>query len=212
MRTLSCVVLFLLTGGAAAAQTYEISVLAAYPRIGRAPLGSISETRARDDDTRLKGEYGYGVRLTRNTKGYYGHEIGFIYSRGTLQTTTRKEEGRTLITTTREGKVIFRYAFYNFLMYFMPKGERFRPFITVGLQAHQYGAPAIPEWDRGGTRNYGGNYGGGMKIKLFKNALVRFDVRQYIGGKPYDLTFEDQLKSGGLLRQLEGSFGVAITF
>ena len=180
--------------------------------IGGAPLGSISDTKPKDNDTRLKGEYGYGVRLTLNTKGYYGHEIGYIYGRGTLTTTTRAEEGKTVTETTHKGKVVFRYAFYNFLMYCMPRDERWRPFIAVGLQAHQYGAPAIAGWDPGGTRNYGGNYGGGIKIRLFKNALVRFDVRQYIGGKPYDLTFEDQLKSGGLLRQLEGSFGVAITF
>jgi hypothetical protein len=42
--------------------------------------------------------------------------------------------------------------------------------------------------------------------------LLRFDVRHSIGGKPYNLTYEDVTKSGGMLRQMEASVGVGVSF
>ncbi len=197
---------------AARPQAHEISVVGAYRRINPTPLGSISEEGNKDDDTKLKGGSAYGARLTLNTKGYYGHEVGYLYGRAKLTTTLRTTEGDTTVTTVAEDRVILRQAFYNFLIYFMPRGERWRPFITGGAQAHQYGAPDIPEWPTGSSRNYGFNYGGGIKLRLFEHALVRLDVRDYIGGLPYNLKFEDEMKFGGRLRQREASFGLSIGF
>jgi len=196
--------------GGVQAQTFEISVLGGLSRMGRAPLGSIAEQNPKEDDTKLKSGFGYGVRVTLNTPGYYGHELGYIYNRATLRARIQAEGAKEAIW--KEDKIAVRQAFYNFLMYFMPKGERFRPFMTGGLQMHQYGAPGFTEWSAGSTRNYGANYGGGIKIKLFNRALIRLDIRDYIGGKPYDLKLEDEKPSGGLYRQQEASFGVAITF
>jgi hypothetical protein len=198
--------------GAAQAQRYEVSALAGMLRLGGAPLGSLYETGGKDDDSRLRGRSGYGVRLTLNTRGYFGHEVGYIYSRATFQTKLRTTDGKTTTVTSAEAKVIVRQVFYDFLMYSMPAGERFRPFIAAGAQAHQYGAPAFADYDIGRSRNYGVNYGGGLKIRLFPHALLRFDVRHSIGGKPYNLTYEDVTKTGGMLRQLEASFGVGISF
>lgn len=210
-RLLSVALFACVIFASAKAQTFEISVLAGLPRVSDAPLGSISEQDAKDDDTRLKGKNGYGVRLTWNTPGYYGHEIGYLYSFATLQTIVRTGE-KPVIVTPVEDRVRLRQVSYNFLIYFMPKGERFRPFMTGGLEMLQYGAPGIPEWPTGSSRNYGANYGGGLKIKLFEHALIRLDVRDHLGGKPYDLTFEDPTRSGGILRQFEASAGLSVTF
>jgi hypothetical protein len=199
----------LIAWGAAQAQQLEVSVLGGYPLISRAPLGSLSTDSPKDDDTKLKGSYTYGARLTWNTKGYYGNEVGFTFNRATLRTTLRDANG---VETLKQDRIVIHHAFYNFLIYFMPAGERWRPFVTGGAQIQQYGAPHIPEWTVGHSRNYGANYGGGIKLKLFKHALMRFDFRDYIGGKPYDLTFKDETKSGGIFRQWEGSIGLAITF
>jgi len=190
-------------------QRFEIGVLGAKTRINDAPLGSLDDDPL-DDDTSLEGEYGYGARFTFNTRGYYGHEIGYINSRAVFRTRLEAEDGATRIT--HEDRIRIQQAFYNFMIYFMPAGERWRPFITGGLQIHQYGDPNIPDIEVGKSRNYGANYGGGIKLRLFRNALARFDVRDYIGGKPYDLTFEDPTRSGGVVRHLELSFGLSLTF
>jgi hypothetical protein len=193
----------------AQAQRFEVAVLGGYPLISGAPLGSLNSDKPKDDDAKLKGRYSYGTRLTWNTKGYYGNEIGFTFNRATFQTKIRDTEG---VETLRQTQIVVHHLFYNFLIYFMPAGERWRPFMTGGVQVQQYGAPRIPEWDRGYSRNYGANYGGGLKLKLFKHALMRFDFRDYIGGKPYDLTFAEEMKGGGTFHQLEGSIGLAVTF
>jgi len=60
---------------------------------------------------------------------------------------------------------------------------------------------------------HGGNFGGGLKLKLFPHVQARFDVRDYLGGKPYSqLQFADVTVSGGRIRLLEGSVGLGITF
>lgn len=208
----AAVAIGLMVCGAAWGQRYEVSALAGMLRLSGAPLGSLAETGGKDDDSRLRGRSGYGLRLTLNTRGYFGHEVGYIYSRATFETKLRTTVDKTTTVTPAEAKVIVRQAFYDFMMYCMPAGERFRPFIAAGAQAHQYGAPALADYDIGRSRNYGVNYGGGLKIRLLPRALLRLDVRQYIGGKPYNLTYEDITKSGGMLRQLEASFGVGISF
>jgi hypothetical protein len=129
-----------------------------------------------------------------------------------LQTILRNTvEGHT-VTTTAEDRVAVHMAAYNFLIYFMPRGERWRPFVTGGIQAYDYQSPNIANWPPGKTKQYGGNWGGGLKLALFPHALVRLDFRDYIGGKPYDLTFEDPNQSGGIVHQLEGTVGFGITF
>jgi len=200
--------LLLVMTGVAAAQTFEIGPMGGLSRPSRTALGSLSLSGGRDDDTKMKGEYGYGARFTWNPHQYYGHELGYMRSRATIVAKIR--DGSSV--TDREGRIYNQQASYNFMMYMMPRGERFRPFITVGLMLTEYGQPGFAEWDAGKSRNYGGNYGGGLKIKLVKNALVRLDARQYLGGKPYGLQFADPARSGGLYRQLEATAGFSVTF
>lgn len=213
MRTPICAVLTcLLMCGAAWAQKYEISVSRLYPRIGKAPLGSMSKEDKKDDDTKLKGLYGWGGRLTWNTPGYYGHELGFNYNRARLTATVRTTEEGVTVTSVREDRVAVRQVYYNFLMYMMPRGERWRPYLTVGAHGVEYGAPGFEDWPTGKSRHYGFNYGAGIKLGLFPRALLRVDVRDYVAGKPYDLEREDITKMGGLLRMMEASAGISITF
>lgn len=202
-------ILFFAALSGADAQRFEFGVLGTKTTIREAPLGSLNDDPL-DDDTSLKGGYGYGARFTFNTRGYYGHEVGYINSRATFRTQLLAEDGETRVP--HEDAIRIQQAFYNFLIYFMPAGERWRPFITGGLQAHQYGAPNIPDQDIGRSRNYGANFGAGLKLKLFPHALARIDFRDYVNGKPYDLTFDDPTKSGGTIQHLEFSFGLSITF
>lgn len=192
------------------AQKWEVNFSRVSSKISDAPLGTLNEKNKKDDDTRLVGQYGYGLRLTYNTRGYYGHEIGYIRTRAIFQTKIRPD-ARTF--TLAEERVWVQAGFYNFLMYCMPRGERWRPYIAVGMQAHQYAAPrSIPQFDTGPTRNYGVNYGLGLKLHLIPHSVIRFDFRDQFGGKPYDLRYEDITKSGGILRSMELSAGIGITF
>lgn len=195
------------------AQKYEVSPLVSYPRWGREGLGSLNEENNKDTDSQIRGRRGYGVRLTLNTPGYYGHEIGYILNDATFRTDIVTTENRTTVTTRYQDKIKVQQLFYNFLLYMMPAGERFRPFIAVGAQAVDYGAPRILDLEVPKTRNYGANYGAGIKMKLVEHLNVRFDFRHYIGGKPYDLKYVDERSAGGgLISQFEGSLGLSITF
>ncbi len=213
MKSLSFAALFcFLTAAGANAQRYEFSVLGGYTRLSEAPLGSIiTNTDKKDTDTTLKGDYSYGARFTLNTKGYYGHEIGYIRSRGkmTARITSENDDGDTVEKIVQD-RVNIDEIFYNFLFYMMPNGEWWRPYLTVGAQTFNYGAPNFPEWAGGSWRNYGANFGGGIKLRA-KNLIFRVDFRDYVQGKPYGLEFE-QFGAGGLAHQLEGSVGVGFTF
>jgi hypothetical protein len=198
------------------AQTYEVAPTFAFQKMGSVLLGSTSGTDAKDDDSRFKNGAGAGLRLTWNTRGYYGMELAYSYNRLLFETKVRPEGASEIV---RSDRIKMQQLSYNFLCYFMPAGERWRPFVTGGLQAYRYGAPRIPEWPGGGSTNIGGNYGGGIKLKLMSHVLVRLDVRQFIGGKPYkQLTFvqpssvSQSSSSGGALHQLEGSVGIGFTF
>lgn len=209
---LPAVLLALLAASAAQAQRYEFAAVGGAQSLRHAALGSIVESDAKDTDTKLTLKSTFGARITWNTRGYYGHEIGFLQSRGDLRTRVEESAGGATSSVWKQDRVKVRQAFYNFLIYFMPAGERLRPFITGGMQGSEYGAPNLAEWSHGKSRNYGANWGGGLKVKLLPHTLVRMDVRDYIGGKPYDLKFANNKLSGGLMHQWEATAGFAITF
>lgn len=203
---------FVALSGAAGAQTWEVGVGGSYTRFGGQNLGSIATQEKQDDDTKLKGRHGFGGRVTLNTRGYYGHEFGYFISYADLSTKIRPDTKNPDFVELRKDRIRIQQASYNFLIYMMPRDERWRPYVTGGLQMHQYGEPHFAEWMQGSSRNYGGNYGAGIKIRLFPHALLRADFRHVIGGKPYDLQFKDDKLSGGLLQQLQGTVGFSIGF
>lgn len=198
---------------AARAQTVEIGGVGGYPRWGRVPLGSISSEGATDTDTRIRGEYTWGGSVTLNTKGYYGFELGYLQISTELKTTVQATVDEQTVTTLYQDRVKVHVAYLNALVYFMPRGERWRPFITGGMQGYQWSTPHIPDWPDGQTRHWGVNVGGGLKLRLFPHTLVRWDFRDYMGGKPYATTFvQAPTFSNGVLHRLEGTMGFSITF
>ncbi len=200
----------------ASAQKYEISAGPNLIRLDSKRLGSIATSDGADDDTYFEkvSVEGGQFKLTLNTKGYYGHEIGYSYNRSKLNIVTRTtDDDDNEIVTRHQRKVAVGQFTYNFLMYMMPAGERVRPYITVGATVQDYGAPKLDEWTHGSSRNYGANVGFGLKVRLFPHTQVRFDVRQHFVGAPYDLTFEDEQKlSGGMMKNSSASVGFGFTF
>jgi opacity protein-like surface antigen len=211
MRKPLCVVpLFLAFLGSAWAQTYEVSVVRAWARMGKATLGSNNQDSPIDNETMFKNGWSTGIRLTLNMRGYYGHELSFLHTRAGIRTSILQADGTTM--TPVEGHVNIEQAFYNFLIYMMPKDERWRPYITGGVQAAKSGNPRIDGWQGSATRNYGFNYGAGIKFKLQKHFLVRLDARDYFTGVPYNLYLQDVGLQNKLVRQQEASFGLDFGF
>ena len=213
MRSLSLAALlsFIALNGAFA-QKYEISIIGGYPRLSDAPLGSIplSEDQA-PEDTKLKGEYTYGARFTVNSKGYLGHEFGYSQSRARIDTVFRGTDAEDNSFERRyRDRIVVSEGSYNLLLYMMPRGEWWRPYITIGGQTFHYGEPSAADWSTGSWRNYGINWGGGIKLKAGP-ALLRLDFRDYIQGKPYGLDFQS-FNSGGLYHSMQGTVGVGFTF
>jgi len=193
----------------ASAQKYEVSALRSIVRMSRSELGSNSVDSPVDSETAFRNGYSYGLRLTLNTRGYYGHELTGLYTKVGVHTVVYDEDGNGSGADT---KVRVGQAGYNFLSYMMPRDSRWRPFLTVGAHAAQFENPKIQGWTGIGTRNYGFNYGGGIKLRLARHFLLRADVRDYLTGKPYELRFKDVRKAGGSVRHQEFSFGGSFVF
>ncbi len=199
------------------AQTWEVAPVVSYLRLSHKVLGSANSSTPKDDDTKLRGiQPAYGVRLTWNTSGYYGIEASYLRSRAHISSKLVPSDGTSTTTKEETGDLWLNQVFVNAICYFMPNGERFRPYVTAGAQVQFYGTPPLADWPGAGSRTIGFNYGGGLKVQLVKHVLVRIDVRDIHGGSPYDLQYASDsassLRSPGWFRQLEGSFGVGIRF
>jgi opacity protein-like surface antigen len=192
-------------------QTVEVSVLQGWARMGKAPLGSSSPESPDDSDTKFRNGYSTGLRLTWNPHRYYGYELGYLRTVPTLETKIQPTDDAVKETFRR--KVALHQAFFDFLLYWMPKNERLRPYFAAGVHAQKSKTPKnVENWYGHSTRNLGFHYGVGLKVRLFKHAQARFDLREYRTGKPYDLSWEDVTQSGGTIKQQEASVGLGFTF
>jgi hypothetical protein len=198
-------------------QKYEIGAMFSFDRMSRKPLGTVRQTGGSDFDTKYGDGRGFGIRLTQNTKGYYGHEISYVRSQITLRSNVDEyvfnSDGSITLgnAVTRVEKVRQSRLGYNFLMYMMPAGERLRPYITLGVATIKTDPPRFIEWTSAGARNFGANVGAGIKFAAAKHFLLRVDAREYLSGRPFTLTFPQSSKQGSL-RQLELSGGISFAF
>lgn len=110
---------------------------------------------------------------------------------------------------------------YNLLGYFNGRASKVRFFGTLGGQWTNYSRPSASEIGceaancsengqppaTGGNNKLGVNYGIGMKVHFTRKLSLRSDFRQYVNGKPFNLT----LSSGGALIEsvVSGGFGIS---
>jgi len=138
----------------------------------------------------------FGFHLTLNNYRFFGHEVGYSYNR----TTMKFEQGRA----GGAGTAIHR-GFYNFLVYASPEGSVVRPFVAGGVHFQNYVWPGLSGVSGGGSTKFGFNYGGGIKLRVSHLFGIRFDVRDYRNGKPFDL-----LNQEGWIRHLTFSAGFSL--
>jgi hypothetical protein len=200
------------------AQRYEVGAFYSYERTSHKPLGTVRDVGGADTDTRLRNGQGYGLRLTYNTKGYYGHEVHYQRNLIPLESNVDaflfNPDGTITIggAVDRHEKLRQSELGYNFLMYMMPLGEWWRPFITVGAATVKTNAPLFPEWTAAGTRNFSGNFGGGIKLYPMKHFVFRLDARGYLTGRPFVLNFPSGSTSQGALKGMQFSAGFSYAF
>ncbi|MEX2264587.1 MAG: outer membrane beta-barrel protein [Bryobacteraceae bacterium] len=148
----------------------------------------------------LDDGFRFGARLTLNTYRFFGHEIGYAYNRSSLQFEPATPGEESLSTPIHQ----FGYAF---LAYATPEGFRIRPFAAGGVHFSTFFPPGTSVFQGNGVTKFGLNYGGGIKAQVTPIFGIRFDVREYLTGKPFDLPNQQ-----GKLRQLEISAGLSLLF
>lgn len=176
------------------AQTAEIGVSAGQSIFRNEKLGT--DVPGASEFYRVKNGFRIGARLTLNTSGHFGHELGYSYSRSKL---TYSSGGEASMPTHQYG--------YSYLAYLFTEESPVRPFLAGGGHFSTFYPPGSSVQYGNGTTKFGVNYGGGIKVKVSPMFAIRVDLRDYYTMKPFDLPD----KKGGL-HQIEASAGLSLYF
>ena len=188
---------FLLCSNTAWAQFAEFWFSGGQSLLSNRSLGSVAPVGGAKDDYQFTDGFRFAFRAAFNTPGIFGHEVQYAYNRTQLRDNVNKVD---------TGMAIHQGG-YNFLVYATHEGKRVRPFGTGGIQFNNYVPPGASAASGGGETKIGVNYGGGVKVLLYKIFGLRLDVRQYMTPKPFNLYLKE-----GWLRQNEVSAGFGVEF
>jgi outer membrane protein with beta-barrel domain len=154
--------------------------------------GSVQETLKLGDGLRIS------ARFSINNWRFLGHEFGYGYDRSALDFGSAGKSGMSI-----------HQGFYDFMAYATPEGSFIRPFVCAGGGFSSFFPPGTSAFSGNGFTKFGYNYGGGVKVKLSPIYGLRFDVRDYVSGKPFG-DFIPNVR--GKLHNIEVSAGIAILF
>ncbi len=187
---------FLLAGvSSLSAQVFEIGASFGVSELANSAIGSdiFTPGAPATAQVRLTNGFRFGFRVALNTYRYMGFEFGYAYNRTQLHL-----DGPPV---TEQGMAIHQ-GFGDGLIYATPEGSRIRPFLAGGLQFSNFVPPGASATYGGGNTKFGFNYGGGVKVKVGSNWMLRFDFRQYETGKPFGLPnasgrlFQNEISAG----------------
>lgn len=188
-------------------QSFEGSVSVGESLQSNATLGQLASNvitgGAGTSTYSLNSGFNIAFRVTLNTWGFFGNEVGYSYNRTHLNVAALDPTGGSQGTQDLGGMAVHQ-GFYDFLAYATPQGSRIRPFGAVGVHFSNYEPPGSSIQLGESNNKFGINYGGGVKIRLKGPLGLRFDVHQYTNGKPFGLT-----GASGWIRQTEISGGVS---
>lgn len=154
--------------------------------------GAVQETLKLGDGMRLS------ARFSINSWRFLGHEFGYGYERSALDFGSSGKSGMNI-----------HQGFYDFMAHATPEGTSIRPFVCAGGGFSSFFPPGTSAFSGNGFTKFSYNYGGGVKVKLSPIYGIRFDVRDYVSGKPFG-DFFPNVK--GQLHNIEVSAGIAILF
>jgi hypothetical protein len=197
MKLWSVVILAGVCASAASAQSGEFSISFGDTLMKDNILGIAANLQG--TEYKADGGFTFGLRFTLNTKKYLGHEFGFAYNRTQL--------GAVGIAGSDSSMPTYQ-GLYDVLLYATPEGSaKIRPYVAGGGQFTTFVPPGASVYS--GTTKFGGNFGAGVKVKITSMFLLRFDVRDYVSGKPFGNTLIDQ---SGVLHQIEATAGLGLYF
>ncbi|HUS06591.1 MAG TPA: porin family protein [Bryobacteraceae bacterium] len=184
MRTWIVAFSILCCSTASFAQVAEFSVSGGRSIISSRDLGSGYSLA---DGTRM------GFRVTLNNQKFFGHEFGYAYNRTHLNFNGQDQGGMAI-----------HQGLYHFLAYATPEGKHVRPFVSGGGHFSNFVPPGASATQGQGETKFGVNYGAGVKFRLTEKFMLRFDAKQYLNPKPFNLPGKT-----GQLKLNELSIGLA---
>ena len=188
-------------------QSFEAAISGGETRFGDAKLGTATGI-ATDPQYVMKDGFRLTFRMTLNSWRFFGHEFGYSYNHTSLDVPpipTSAGLGVVITSPAQTISVPIHQGFYDFLAYARPEGSKVRPFAAGGVQFSSFVPPGTSVYYGNQVTKYGINYGGGIKFRLSSIWGIRFDVRFYNMGKPFN--FPNQ--SGRLIQQ---EYSVGATF
>jgi opacity protein-like surface antigen len=145
----------------------------------------------------LDAKWKFGFRVTLNNWRFLGGEFGYNYTRHELKLGSNAEGGKAGFAG--------HQGIINGLAYATPEGSRIRPFAAGGFHFTNYVFPGTSVTQGSGSTKFGLNYGGGIKVRVAPNWMIRADFRQFWNGKP----FTEFLGGSGRVRTNEFSIGAS---
>src|SRR5579864_9385233 len=195
MRLCPVVLMLCACAGVSSAQVAEVSLNFGWAIMKDNILGIAADLSGTQYS--IDNGFSLAARMTLNTNKFVGHEFGYAYSRTKLAASGFS--GNQELST--------HQGFYDFLVYALPEGSRIRPFAAGGAQFTTFVPPGASAAYGQGTTKYGGNFGGGIKVKINSMFLLRLDARDYVTGKPFNL-----INQSGALHQIEVTAGLGLMF
>ena len=193
---------------AASAQSFEAS--ASFGRslfTGNSKnLGTLT-TNPTDPQYTMNDGFAMALRMTLNSWRFFGVEFGYGYNHtgiGIPASTTTGLGGISQTTPAQTISVPIHQGFGDFLVYATPEGSHVRPFAAGGVGFNSFFPPGSSAYYGNQVTKFGYNYGGGLKVRVTSVWGVRFDVRYYETGKPFDFPNQE-----GRLRQMQVTGGVS---
>jgi hypothetical protein len=216
MRKLSmvpAVALALTFAGAAWGQTGELWFSYGESLLSHSSLGTLSAFGGSPSDVKLDDGYRFSLRFGFNQGSHFGHEVQYAFNHTQFdQATSAVIQPGTNVGAAGSGgtkqAMHFHQGGYNFLLYAVPDTIKIRPFATAGVQFSDF-VPPGGAINYGSQNKFGANFGGGVKIHVKGMWAVRFDVREYLSGKP---NFNVLTLGSGPLWQTEVSAGIGVGF
>jgi len=216
MRKISLLLALFLTlslAGAAWGQTGELWFSYGESLLSDAGIGTLSAFGGGPNDVKLDDGYRFSFRFGFNQGSHFGHEIQYAFNHTQFdEGSTAVIAGGTSTTTLSSGgtkqAMHFHQGGYNFLYYALSDKSKVRPFATAGVQFSDF-VPPGGGINYGSQNKFGANFGAGVKVHVKGMWAVRFDVREYVSGKP---NFNVLTQTSGALWQTEVSAGIGVGF
>jgi Outer membrane protein beta-barrel domain len=186
-------VLALAFSGSCFAQTGDFWFNAGESFLSNRGLGTTAAFSGTKDDVTLDNGFRFSLRYDINWREHAGIEIGYAYNRTHLDV-----QGQDA------GGMAYHQVMFNAMYYPLTTDKnRVRGFVTGGGGFDRFNPPGTSVSSGGGSSKFGANFGAGVKAHVKGRWGVRFDVREYFSGKPFDLPL-----ASGMLWQTEVSGGI----